>query len=166
MSEILVLGYGNPDRQDDGVAWHVLDGLAQALGMSRPEEFDEELRPGEKADLLFQLQLTPEIAEVLSSYSFVCFVDAHTGAIQNDLNVEKISALYQTSPFTHHMTPQTCLSIAENLYHRIPEEALLISVRGYAFEFSTELSEKTQSLAKDALRTILEWLDQKRTNLP
>ncbi len=161
MSKTLVLGYGNPDRQDDGVAWHVLDGLAQALGMLRPEEFDEELRLGDKADLLFQLQLTPEIAEVVANYAFVCFVDAHTGAIQNDLNVEKISPLYQTSPFTHHMTPQTCLSIAENLYHHIPEEALLLSIRGYAFEFSTDLSEKTQSLAKDAIRTILEWICSK-----
>jgi hydrogenase maturation protease len=160
LSETLILGYGNPDRQDDGVAWHVIDGLAQVLGMPRTEEFDEEMRLGEQADLLFQLQLTPEIAELVANYTRVCFVDAHTGAIQNDLNVEKISAQYQTSPFTHHMTPQTCLSIAENLYHRVPQEALLISIRGYAFEFSTELSEKTQSLAKEAIQTILGWIGQ------
>ncbi len=158
MAEILVLGYGNPDRQDDGVAWHVVDGLAHALGMPHGEEFDEELRHGETADLLFQLQLTPEIAEVVANYSRVCFVDAHTGAIQNDLNVERISPAYQTSPFTHHMTPQTCLSITENLYHRVPQEALLISIRGYAFEFSTELSEKTQSLAEEAIQKILAWI--------
>ena len=29
----LFIGYGNPDRQDDGVAWHVLTGIANQLGL-------------------------------------------------------------------------------------------------------------------------------------
>jgi hydrogenase maturation protease len=162
VNKILILGYGNPDRQDDGVAWHVIDRLAQASGLPAAVEGEEETaRVTDRADLLFQLQLMPEIAEVVAGYEFVCFVDAHTGAVKEDLHVEQISASYQTSPFTHHMTPQTCLSISENLYQHALHEAILISIRGYAFGFTRELSEGTLLLAGDAVRTILEWIEEK-----
>ena len=32
MNKTLLLGYGNPDREDDGVAWHVLSRVFRALG--------------------------------------------------------------------------------------------------------------------------------------
>ena len=32
MKKVLILGYGNLDREDDGVAWHVLQGVAETLG--------------------------------------------------------------------------------------------------------------------------------------
>jgi hydrogenase maturation protease len=162
LTEILVIGYGNPDRQDDGVAWHVIDGLAHALGSTAGAEREDELiLDAGQVDLLFQLQLTPELAEVIAAYPFVCFVDAHTGAVKEDLHIETLTASYQTSPFTHHMTPQTCLSIAESLFQHHLKEAVLLSIRGYAFEFTRDLSDSTRALSKDAIQFVLKWIDEK-----
>jgi len=156
--KILIIGYGNPDREDDGVAWHVLNGIASRLGRPQFDEVGEGFQQLEGTlDLLFQLQLTPELAETLAQYDSVCFVDAHTGNIEADLQVISIDPAYQASAFTHHMTPQTCLALAQGLYQAEPQ-AVLVSIRGYQFEFSHTLSDKTARLASEAVDRIIGWI--------
>jgi Ni,Fe-hydrogenase maturation factor len=87
-------------------------------------------------------------------------VDAHTGAIPNDVNVDIIKPDYHTSPFTHHMTAQTLMELAHTLYHQ-DLEALIISVRGYEFGFNVGLSKQTQNLANQAIQQIIDWLSSK-----
>ena len=158
MKKTLILGYGNPDRQDDGVAWHVLAAVAQALGRPVPESFEEEFEAGgADPDFLFVLQLVPELSETLATYERVCFVDAHTGNVPEDVQLISITAQFQTSPFTHHMTAATCLTLAETIYHHFPE-AILVSVRGYQFGFTRTLSPETEALAGKAANRVLEWL--------
>ena len=89
----------------------------------------------ENPDLLFILQLIPELAETISIYQRVCFIDAHTGNVSEDVNVVEVKAEYQRSPFTHHMTADTCLSLVQTIYGQTPQ-AILISVRGFEFGFS------------------------------
>jgi hydrogenase maturation protease len=156
----LILGYGNPDREDDGAAWHILVGLAQRLGRPAPDSYAEGFdESGLEPELIFTLQLTPELAETLAGYDRVCLIDAHTGAVPEDVHVENIAARFQSSPLTHHMTPQTLISLVETLYQRRPE-AILVSVRGYQFEFVPRLSDRTAALAKQAEDKIWEWLHQ------
>jgi Ni,Fe-hydrogenase maturation factor len=112
---------------------------------------------GNDPDLMFALQLVPEYCEILSAYSRVCFIDAHTGAIQCDLNMIKIDPGFQTSPFTHHLTPMTCLSLCQTIYGTHPE-AMMVSVRGYDFGFTRDLSQKTTALAQEAANKISAWL--------
>ena len=158
MGKILILGYGNVDRQDDGVAWHVLAGLARRLGSQPPGSPEEEFETADQnVDLLFVLQLMPEFAETIAQYERVCFVDAHTGAVPHDVNVQELSGEFQSSPFTHHMTAPTLLSFAETLYHRVPG-AILVSVRGFEFGFARSLSPRTAELAKEAADLIEKWL--------
>ena len=153
----LIIGYGNPDRQDDGVAWHILTRLAEELNRPIPS-MDEGFFPnGENPDLLFTLQLIPELSETISNYQRVCFVDAHTGNVPEDVNVVEVKAEYQRSPFTHHMTADTCLSLVQTIYGRNPH-AILVSVRGYVFGFSHELSATTRQLAEQAAAKIMDWL--------
>ena len=158
MDKVLILGYGNVDRQDDGVAWHVLAGLCRKLGRPAPASPDEAFdNPGSGPDLAFRLQLTPELAEIIAGIDRVCFVDAHTGSVPEDLHTAEVKPEYQASPFTHHMTPGTCLSFVKALYQReVP--GLLVSVRGYAFGFSNELSPATARLAGQAVDLIYTWL--------
>lgn len=161
MPGTLIIGYGNPDRQDDGVAWHVLVGTADRLGIRSPKTVDEGFESFEtEPAFMFVLQLTPEMAEVIAQYNKVCFVDAHTGAIPNDVNVDIIKPDYHTSPFTHHMTAQTLMELAHTLYHQ-DLEALIISVRGYEFGFNVGLSKQTQNLANQAIQQIIDWLSSK-----
>ncbi len=158
MEATLIIGYGNMDRQDDGVAWHILAGLWERLGRG-PAPAMEEGFPlaGEYPHFIFDLQLVPELAEVAAGYKRVCFVDAHTGAVPEEIHREEVRSLYQGSPFTHHMTPGTCLALSEALYARRPE-ALLISVRGYQFGFERQLSPRTRELVAGAVDQILDWL--------
>lgn len=156
---VLILGFGNLDRQDDGVAWHILSRLADRLGRpfpNQPEEF--EFLPGQPVDFLFSLQLVPEMAETLSQYQRVCFIDAHTGAVPDELRVEVLSPQEQGSPFTHHLTAAALLNLTQQIYAGSPR-SILISVRGYEFNFSQELSPATQQLAGQAVDAILTWFD-------
>jgi hydrogenase maturation protease len=158
MNKVLILGYGNLDREDDGVAWHILQGVAESVG--RPA-LDVETggldELGRSLDLLFVLQLTPELADLMADYHHVCFVDAHTGNYPEELRFESIPAEFQTSPFTHHMTPQTCLVLAKTLHGRAPQ-GVVVSVRGYQFGFSHTLSPQTAALAEEAVKRIVSWL--------
>jgi hydrogenase maturation protease len=163
MKRTLILGYGNFDRQDDGVAWHVLASVARRLGCAVPLSPDDEFPPNDGApdnggpDFFFDLQLTPEMSETIAQYERVCFVDAHTGAVPQDVNVSEINAEFQASPLTHHLTAQSLLTFAQTLYNARPE-AILVSVRGYQFGFERELSPLTAQLAEDAAGKIVEWM--------
>ncbi len=106
MKRILVIGYGNPDREDDGVAWHILNLLAKHYGIPAPDNYLEGFLPnGRKVDLFSALQLTPEMAETISEYDGVCFVDAHTGAVPNDVNVTRlVPGIPKVAFYTPHDT--------------------------------------------------------------
>lgn len=157
MEKTLIIGYGNLDRQDDGVAYHILTSIAQQLnrGISDLEESLSNLENGDPA-FFFSLQLTPETAEIAAGFDRLCFVDCHTGSVDEDLHMEKVAAEYQRSPLTHHMTAQTCMALVEQVYHKKPE-AILVSVRGYQFEFVRGLSEKTAILADQAAQEVVRW---------
>jgi Ni,Fe-hydrogenase maturation factor len=154
----VIIGYGNPDRQDDGVAWHILAGIAKKLGRVVPANWEEPFELSEESPhIMFRLQLDPEISETLSQYQNVCFVDAHTGDIPNDIQFGEVTSGFQTSPFTHHITAEACLALTQSLYQKKPE-AFLLSVRGYAFGFTQELSPQTAFLAVIAIDKGMEWL--------
>ena len=42
MKKSLIIGYGNPDREDDGVAWHILRALTVKLGLFSPSSYEDE----------------------------------------------------------------------------------------------------------------------------
>jgi hydrogenase maturation protease len=153
----LFIGYGNPDRQDDGVAWHVLTGIAKQIGLETSPSWEDPLPSNPEAEFAFNLQLTPEIAEDLTAYDRVCFVDAHTGRIPANVQMVQIFPEYQTSPFTHHLTPEMLLSMCSSMYNKAPA-AILISVRGYEFGFETDLSTYTSSLVTEAVERAIGWL--------
>jgi hydrogenase maturation protease len=158
LKRTLLLGYGNPDREDDGVAWHILRELTIKMGLPIPESYEDEFQQTERVEFAFYLQLTPEMAEDISAYAFVCFLDAHTGNIPEPVRLINVESDFQRSPFTHHLTPQSLISICETLYGNKPDAALL-SVRGYQFLFSRQLSEATLALVPQAVDLVWEWLN-------
>ena len=159
-TDTLIIGYGNVDRQDDGVGWHVLKNIAGRLDHAVPDD------PGASieietplVDLQFILQIYPELAETISHYKRVCFVDAHTSDIPEEISWVDLSPEYEKSPLTHHMSPRTVLSICATIYGVIPE-AILVSVRGFHFQFERDLSVKTALLTAKASQLIWDWVNQ------
>lgn len=145
MSRTLIIGFGNIDRGDDGVAFQVINALRRRLGqktLSEEETGLEEL--GETVDSVFLSQLTPELMEILVAYARVLFVDAHVYENLEDLHCAPVTPEYAPSTFTHHLTPSALLALLRTLYGAEPS-ARLVSIRGYDFDFHRNLSERTRA---------------------
>ena len=154
----LLIGYGNPDRQDDGLAWHVLVELAHRLKRPIPDSPEEGFLPEElNPDLWFTLQLTPEMSESFAQYERLCFIDAHTGNIEENILLRPVEDSPASSAFTHHLTPAACLALTHSLYQKEPE-AVLLSIRGFLFGFSRELSDQAEELVSPAVNVLEDWL--------
>jgi hydrogenase maturation protease len=161
-SDTLIIGYGNADRQDDGVGWHVLKNIAERIGKTIPADPGASIEiESDTVDLLFTLQIYPELAETISHYKRVCFVDAHTSEIPEPISWAMLTPEYEKSPLTHHMSPRTVLSIAESIFNSIPE-ALLVSVRGFSFQFDRALSPQTSNLVEEATERIWKWVGKSK----
>ncbi len=154
MKSKILIGYGNPDREDDGVAWHMLNAILEDAGCDPKDLFaDEVIQVKEGLDIWFNFQLLPEMAETIASYDQAVFIDAHTGEIKEDISFFPVKPQFQNSPFTHHFTPASCLAVAESMTGHSPQSWLL-SVRGYQFGFSRELSSQTLALLEKAFNRL------------
>jgi hydrogenase maturation protease len=128
MSKVMLIGYGNPMRGDDGLGWHVADLLIRC-----EMEPDVEIRTCH--------QLTPELAEPISQADFVVFIDAHIGLTPGLITSTQVEpASIVEIPSTHHLTPPTLLGLAKQLYGQCPE-AVVMSIAGQSFELGTALSD-------------------------
>jgi hydrogenase maturation protease len=156
----LVIAYGNRDRQDDGAGWQILAQVAAQFRLTTPEQ------PGEWTEsedgslrLLYLYQLLPELAEDLRDYSEVIFIDAHSSAELPELVFEPVSPTWEHSAFTHHLSMGELLAITQTLYGLFPA-AWMLSVHGYAFEFSQVLSPQTAALVTQAATLLCSHLQQ------
>ena len=151
MKNNLFIGYGNPDRGDDGVAYHLFTTLINDFGKKDVDLYSLDTTSLDaNNDIMFNFQLVPEFTETIAQYQQVVFIDSHTGDIEGSINFESIEPNYQYSPFTHHFSPSSCLAVTQSLTGRLPK-AWLLPIRGFQFGFSRELSDRTRELVDQAL---------------
>lgn len=140
---VLIIGYGNPSRRDDGAGLAVVNGLRGRLGLSALDEtadgFDD---LGRRLDTLFLQQLTPELAETLAQYEHVVFVDAHLGLYPELVRRGTLRPQLDPALVSHHLKPGHLLALVEQLFGQAPT-AELISIRGFDFDFGATLSPAT-----------------------
>lgn len=154
----LVIAYGNRDREDDGAGWHILSKLAQGLELERPEFPGDAVTTSDgRITLRYEYQLTPEMAEDLSGYDRVFFLDAHNSAEMQEITFEPLTKAVELSPFSHHLTAPYLLAITKTLYGRHPE-AWSLTVRGFSFQFSQNLSPSTSALVEAAAAMLIQKL--------
>jgi hydrogenase maturation protease len=151
-----VIGYGNLDRQDDGVAYAVINALRQRLGQEALGEDETGLEGiGGEVDSIFVVQLGTDLLEVAAGYGRVIFVDAHVRTDIEPLHWEAVEAEYATATFTHHMTPALFLALLEALHHRQPEGHIL-SIRGQSFDFERGLTPTVERWVQPAVERLVE----------
>ena len=161
MLRTLVIGFGNIDRADDGVAFFVANALRRRLGQKPLNEDETGLEGlGAEVDSVFLSQLTPELLETLAGYQRVIFVDAHVYENVDALHCEPISPEYTPSAFTHHLTPAAFLALLKTLY-RLEPAGHLVSLRGHDFDFHRDLSAETEAQVGLAVEYILRLLKDK-----
>jgi hydrogenase maturation protease len=160
MRRTLIIGYGNPSRRDDGVALAIVNGLRGLQG--RPlldEDMDGLEELGAEIDTIFLQQLTPELAEIIARYDEVIFVDAHLGQYPELLREVALEpTAYAPTLVSHHLRPEALLALTQALWGQAPR-ARLLSVRGYDFDFGTELSPMTEEGSKRAIARIWQALN-------
>lgn len=155
MSRTLVIGFGNIDRADDGVAYYVINDLRRRLGQGMLREDETGLEEiGTEIDSIFLVQLTPELMDVISLYDRVIFVDAHVYENVDSLYCTTVFPNFTTAIFTHHLTPAMLLALLKSLLHRAPA-GHIVSIRGYNFDFHRNLSADTEALVEKAVDHIL-----------
>ncbi len=154
MNRLLVIGYGNPYRRDDGVALHVINALRQRIGVrALPPDEDGLDEVGRTMDSVMLHQLLPEMTPLLAEYQRVVFVDAHTGAIPDAVRVVSVEEEYSLEAVTHHMSPGMLLALAR-LTNGYAPQGYLVSVKGEDFDFGTELSEACRERVDVAVESI------------
>lgn len=136
---ILVIGYGNELRGDDGVGQRV----ARAV---------EEWRVPNLRSLAVH-QLTPELAEELVDVDRVIFVDADADANKLEIRVSPIKPADFVATTGHTSAPQMLLAIAQALYNAVPQ-AWLVRIPAVNFELSNDLSPITSQGMEEALDEI------------
>lgn len=160
ISKTIIVGYGNRDRADDGVAFEVIRELRRRLGAVELEEGDTGLDDlNGRNDSIFIPQLVPEIMETLAEYDRIIFVDAHVGGDMEDISYCRVYPRRSSSSFTHHMMPAAFLAFLKALYRSEPR-AFLVSLRGYEFDFRRTLSCQTEELVRPVVDIIVNLMDR------
>lgn len=144
MERVLVIGYGNPLRSDDGVGWHIAREL---------------LRGKLRADVrvIAAQQLAPEMAEEASLVARLLFVDAARGGAPGSVRCEEIVAS-EAGAHTHELSPGMILALANELYGRSPR-AFLLTLAGENFETGETMSAAVAGAVPEVMERILEWMD-------
>ncbi len=131
MNQVLVIGYGNPLRADDGFGWHV----AQCL-------MDLKL---EHLEVIACHQLMPELADALERVDHVIFVDASLKLEAAKLEHRRLEPLATSEVFTHHLEPAVLLALTQKLCGHVPN-ASLISVGVSSLAYNEQLSAEIAAL--------------------
>ena len=137
---VLIVGYGNPLRSDDGIGWHAARLLAT----------DPRL---DGARVLAQHQLAPELAEDVSQASLVVLLDAAEGD-PGSVSVRQIEPRPATpATWSHHLDPETLAGLAQTLYGAVPP-IVLVSVAAATFAEDDGLSSTLQQALPGVVETV------------
>ena len=138
MTDLLVIGYGNDLRSDDGAGRQVAQAIEdKALAGVTVRSF---------------AQLTPELALDVVRHRQVVFVDANVDA--TEVTVEPVAAgSGGGGVMTHHGSPSQLLALAGGV-GEVPEDAVVISIPAQNLELGFTLSGATAAGVAAAVEII------------
>jgi len=129
-SQILILAFGNPGRQDDGLGPRCAELLEHYLTQHHPPQ---------PVRIEINYQLTVEDSLVISQAEKVVFIDAAT-ELDRDFSFTAIEPQPEAGWNHHLLSPEGLLYLTKALFKRIPE-AYLMAIKGYQFDqFEEKLS--------------------------
>ncbi len=143
--QLLIFGYGNPGRGDDG------------LGPAIAERIELLERPGIVVETPMQLNL--EDAALVAEAKSVLFIDA-------DVSLQAPFALREAAPagrieFTSHaMSPGALLAVCAD-YFAPPPPAWVLSVKGVEFGVGEGMSREAAENLEAALEFTLDWIEER-----
>jgi len=129
-AKTLIIGYGNPLREDDGIGWRaaeLLDGRVDA-------------------EIVYTQQLAPELAAQLATTSFVIFLDA---SLEQEPGGVQCQTLQPEDPsgWSHHLSPGQLLELTRQLSGASPR-AFLITGGARQMNLGDELTAEGERAAQ------------------
>lgn len=141
--KILISGYGNPGRQDDG------------LGPILIEKLEADNLSGIELDSNYQLNI--EDAYDMAEAKVVFFVDASIDC-KEPFEFNKLDAESTITFTTHSMAPGSVLALCQEVFNA-DVEAWVLAIRGYEWEFDAPMTAKAKSNLEAAYSFIREKLN-------
>ena len=144
--KLLVYGYGNPGRQDDG------------LGIFFAEEIEKWVKEDKVEGITVDsnYQLNAEDALLMSEHDVVIFADASKEKIDSFF-IKEIEGSDTIAFTTHAMSPQSVISLCEEMYNKKPK-VYLISIKGYEWEVNEDMTTEAKENLKSALNKSKEFI--------
>lgn len=148
---ILVIGFGNPGRGDDGIGPEIARRLQQAALDGVTVEMD--------------YQLAVEHAAMVAEHDLTVFVDAMVeDAVP--FSLEPVAAVPTDAAFTHHVTPGQVVSLARACFGVAPP-CYLLGVRARQMDdFAEGLTPEAQRDLEAALAYLVRFLSQQAAGTP
>jgi len=141
-SRILIYGYGNPGRKDDG------------LGPAFAEMTGNWARQNNlvNVDIDSNYQLNIEDAYNIQDYDIVVFADASREEIDHFI-IDRVTPSEKVSFNTHSASPGFVLNLCQELYKKEPM-VFLLHIKGYEYS----MNEGFSPLAQENLEQAFEFL--------
>ncbi len=144
----LVIGYGNSLCADDGFGVAVAELLYQTVANTTD------------ISIVNQMQLLPEIVELIKENEGVIFVDADIETPAGKLNLSRLGeregSQHQSQKIvlSHQCSPFDLIATTSALY-RVKPQAWLLTAGGINFTLGDEMSESLAPIVKEAVSQIL-----------
>jgi len=148
LKKILIYGYGNPGRQDD------------ALGVLLTTKMENWSKKHKLNIIQFDTnyQLNIEDALLISEYDMVIFADASIEEISH-YTISRVIPNPKAEFSMHAISPEFVLYLCQKLYNKHPETYLL-HLKGYEFEFLSQLTQKAKNNLEMAFGFLTDVLEQ------
>ncbi len=141
---VLVIGYGNSLRRDDGAGLFLAQQLVSVW-----------LKDSLPASLISAHQLDPELADDIDSLEaeIVLFIDAAVPSMDGEPSIElhPLNLQPDAPSIGHHLTPTAVMLYATQLYN-FDGVAWLLGVPGFDFDHGEGLSVKCVALVRDCVQ--------------
>lgn len=142
-ARILVYGYGNPGRLDDGLGPALAHGIA-ARGIGNV-----------RCETAYQLQI--EDAAVVAEHDVVVFADADLAGAE-PYELRAIVPRREMAFSTHSVAPDEVLGLAREHFGREPA-GFLLGIRGYEFgDYGEDISPRARANLAAAVDAMERWL--------
>lgn len=137
--KILLYGYGNPGRQDDGLGNAFVDRIEKWI--------EDEGLEGFEFDSNYQLNI--EDSEAIADKDLAVFIDASVEDIE-DFCISKVTESSKITFTTHAASPGYIVDLCKQIYGKAPA-TYLIHIKGSEWAFKEGLTEKAVENLEKAL---------------
>lgn len=146
-SPIWIIGYGNPQRRDDGIGAYVV------------AELNEILKGKQGIETLAVHQLGPDLVWDLRNAKLILFIDATMSELKEGWQWTIVEPELKNLPYlSHYFDPAFLLGLLQSIYVESPE-AWMISVEGRDFDIGEGLTKEAQNRACMVAAEILKLLE-------